>query len=293
MKPTHILAGAAGAAALVLLVMLLVQSFSLHAQIEQLRSDVDRTYQQNQSLEQMVNRLQSDLNTQLKQQGSLFAQSEGTLRYDGGQLKLEVSVLPKEVREGELITLTAGTASTAMVQQPDGSYRASLTLPLSQEEITPTVTLRSAAGVRQEVLDPLWAGDVLSISGISAYGQTDGGLRVYLGLDQDGTLSVPGDVDTLTLRVVDGDGNELGLATMVPSDPPESEHQTEEGLFWYAADVSAYIPGEQASLAFWAELHLDGGLTLCDLNPIVTWSQSPSSSSGTSGSCSLRPQTQE
>ena len=99
MKRTHILVGTAGAATLVLLVVLLVQSFSLRTQIEQLRSDVDRTYQQNQSLEQTVNRLQSELKSQLKQQGSLFAQSEATLRYDGGQLKLEVSVLPKEVRE--------------------------------------------------------------------------------------------------------------------------------------------------------------------------------------------------
>ena len=293
MKRTHILVGTAGTATLVLLFVLLVQSFSLRTQIEQLHSDVDRTYQQNQSLEQTVNRLQSELKSQLKQQGSLFAQSEATLRYDGGQLKLEVSVLPKEVREGELITLTAGTASTAMVQQPDGNYRASLTLPLSQEEVTPTVTLRSAAGVRQEVLDSLWTGDVLEVSGTSAYGQTDGGLSVYLGLEPDGTLSVPGDVETLTLRVLDGDGNELGLATMVPSDPPESEPLTEEGLFWYAADVSAYTQGEHSSLSFWAELSLDGGLTLYDLNPIVTWSQHPGSSSGTSGSCSLRPQVQE
>ena len=77
---------------------------------------------------------------------------------------LTASVLPKEVRADETLTLSAGGVSAPMAAGADGVYTAELTLPLAAE-LTPAVAFTSPAGTRQEALDYLWTGDVLTTAG--------------------------------------------------------------------------------------------------------------------------------
>ena len=165
MKRSQILAAAGAAAALILLVLTLRQVSALREEVDGLR---DRLLQMEQSLEQSltdgISGIDNAVRRELETQGSLFSASDTTLDYRDGALVLTASVLPKEVRADETLTLSAGGVSAPMAAGADGVYTAELTLPLAAE-LTPAVAFSSPAGTRQEALDSLWTGDVLTTAG--------------------------------------------------------------------------------------------------------------------------------
>ena len=161
MKRSQILAAAGAAAALILLVLTLRQVSALREEVDGLR---DRLLQMEQSLTDEISGIDNAVRRELETQGSLFSASDTTLDYRDGALVLTASVLPKEVRADETLTLSAGGVSAPMAAGADGVYTAELTLPLAAE-LTPAVAFSSPAGTRQEALDSLWTGDVLTTAG--------------------------------------------------------------------------------------------------------------------------------
>ena len=161
MKRSQILAAAGAVAALILLVLSLRQVSALRVEVNGLR---DRLLQMEQSLTDGISGIDNDIRRELERESSLFSASDTTLDYRDGALVLTASVLPKEVGADETLTLSAGGASAPMTAGADGVYTAELTLPLAAE-LTPAVAFTSPAGTRQEALDSLWTGDVLTTAG--------------------------------------------------------------------------------------------------------------------------------
>ena len=296
MKRSQILAAAGAAAALILLVLTLRQVSALREKVEDLQYDVltleDR-------LSSQVSGISADIRRELEAEASLFSYAEASLDYRDGALVLTASVLPKEVGADETLTLSAGGASAPMTAGADGVYTAELTLPLAAE-LTPAVAFTSPAGTRQETLDSLWTGDVLTVDGESTYSIKNGGITtVYVGLSPDpgGPVADRADAASLTLEVVDAPtGIPLGTVDMEPAQSPgqgvstgSTTQAVNANALWYAADVSEYVQGEDYDLEFRAVLTTAGGLELTDPNPVVTLQQN----SGSSGDVDFSPAWEE
>ena len=161
MKRSQILAAAGAVAALILLVLSLRQVSALRVEVNGLR---DRLLQMEQSLTDGISGIDNDIRRELERESSLFSASDTTLDYRDGALVLTASVLPKEVGADEILTLSAGGVSVPMTAGADGTYTGTLTLPLVRE-LSPAVSFTSPAGTRQETLDSLWTGDVLTTAG--------------------------------------------------------------------------------------------------------------------------------
>ena len=290
MKRSQILAAAGAVAALILLVLTLRQVSALREEVDGLR---DRLLQMEQSLTDEISGIDNAVRRELE------AEASPTLDYRDGALVLTASVLPKEVRADETLTLSAGGASAPMAAGADGVYTAELTLPLAAE-LTPAVAFTSPAGTRQEALDSLWTGDVLTVDGESTYSIKNGGITtVYVGLSPDPSGPVAGRADaaSLTLEVVDAPtGIPLGTVDMEPAQSPgqgvstgSTTQAVNANALWYAADVSEYVQGENYDLEFRAVLTTAGGLELTDPNPVVTLQQN----SGSSGDVDFSPAWEE
>ena len=298
MKRSQILAAAGAAAALILLVLTLRQVSALREEVDGLR---DRLLQMEQSLTDQINGIDNDVRRELETQGSLFSASDTTLDYRDGALVLTASVLPKEVGADEILTLSAGGVSVPMTAGADGTYTGTLTLTLPLvQELSPAVSFTSPAGTRQETLDSLWTGDVLTVDGESTYSIKNGGITtVYVGLSPDpsGPVADRADAASLTLEVVDAPtGIPLGTVDMEPAQSPgqgvstgSTTQAVNANALWYAADVSEYVQGEDYDLEFRAVLTTAGGLELTDPNPVVTLQQN----SGSSGDVDFSPAWEE
>lgn len=297
MKRSQIIAAAGAIAALVLLVLTLRQVSALRDEVAGLRN---RLFQMEQSLTDEINGIDNDIRRELERESSLFSSAEASLDYRDGALVLTASVLPKEVRADETLTLSACGVSAPMEPGADGVYTGELTLPLAAE-LTPAVAFTSPAGTRQETLDSLWTGDSLTVDGESICdSKEDGSTTVYVGLSPDPSGLVEGraDVESLTLLVTDRDTDEsLGTVELEASNPPAPDpdivgthaRAVETNALWYAADVSAYTQEENYNLWFWAVLTTAGGLELTDPNPVVTLQQN----SGSSGDVDFSPAWEE
>lgn len=272
MKRSQILAAAGAAAALILLVLTLRQVSAFREEVNGLR---DRLLQMEQSFTDGISGIYNAVRRELETQGSLFSASDTTLDYRDGALVLTASVLPKEVRADETLTLSAGGVSAPMAAGSDGTY----------------------TGTRQETLDSLWTGDSLTVDGKSICdSKEDGSTTVYMGLSPDPSGLVEGraDVESLTLLVTDRDtGESLGTVELEASNPPASypDHAraVDTNALWYTADVSEYVQGEDYDLEFRAVLTTAGGLELTDPNPVVTLQQN----SGSSGDVDFSPAWEE
>ena len=298
MKRSQILAAAGAAAALILLVLTLRQVSALREEVDGLR---DRLLQMEQSLTDGISGIDNDIRRELERESSLFSASDTTLDYRDGALVLTASVLPKEVGADEILTLSAGGVSVPMTAGADGTYTGTLTLTLPLvQELSPAVSFTSPAGTRQETLDSLWTGDVLTVDGESTYSIKNGGITtVYVGLSPDpsGPVADRADAASLTLEVVDAPtGIPLGTVDMEPAQSPgqgvstgSTTQAVNANALWYAADVSEYVQGEDYDLEFRAVLTTAGGLELTDPNPVVTLQQN----SGSSGDVDFSPAWEE
>ena len=297
MKRSQILAAGA-AAALILLVLTLRQVSALREEVDGLR---DRLLQMEQSFTDGISGIDNAVRRELETQGSLFSASDTTLDYRDGALVLTASVLPKEAGADEILTLSAGGVSVPMTAGADGTYTGTLTLTLPLvQELSPAVSFTSPADTRQETLDSLWTGDVLTVDGESTYSIKNGGITtVYVGLSPDpsGPVADRADAASLTLEVVDAPtGIPLGTVDMEPAQSPgqgvstgSTTQAVNANALWYAADVSEYVQGEDYGLEFRAVLTTAGGLELTDPNPVVTLQQS----SGSSGDVDFSPAWEE
>lgn len=298
MKRSQILAAAGAAAALILLVLTLRQVSAFREEVNGLR---DRLLQMEQSFTDGISGIYNAVRRELETQGSLFSASDTTLDYRDGALVLTASVLPKEVGADEILTLSAGGVSVPMTAGADGTYTGTLTLTLPLvQELSPAVSFTSPAGTRQETLDSLWTGDVLTVDGESTYSIKNGGITtVYVGLSPDpsGPVADRADAASLTLEVVDAPtGIPLGTVDMEPAQSPgqgvstgSTTQAVNANALWYAADVSEYVQGEDYDLEFRAVLTTAGGLELTDPNPVVTLQQN----SGSSGDVDFSPAWEE
>ena len=298
MKRSQILAAAGAAAALILLVLTLRQVPALREEVDGLR---DRLFQMEQSLTDEINGIDNDICRELERESSLFSSAEASLDYRDGALVLTASVLPKEVGADEILTLSAGGVSVPMTAGADGTYTGTLTLTLPLvQELSPAVSFTSPAGTRQEALDSLWTGDVLTVDGESTYSIKNGGITtVYVGLSPDpsGPVADRADAASLTLEMVDAPtGIPLGTVDMEPAQSPGQGASTgsttqavNANALWYAADVSEYVQGEDYDLEFRAVLTTAGGLELTDPNPVVTLQQN----GGSSGDVDFSPAWEE
>ena len=298
MKRSQILAAAGAVAALILLVLSLRQVSALRVEVNGLR---DRLLQMEQSLTDGISGIDNDIRRELERESSLFSASDTTLDYRDGALVLTASVLPKEVGADEILTLSAGGVSVPMTAGADGTYTGTLTLTLPLvQELSPAVSFTSPADTRQETLDSLWTGDVLTVDGESTYSIKNGGITtVYVGLSPDpsGPVADRADAASLTLEVVDAPtGIPLGTVDMEPAQSPgqgvstgSTTQAVNANALWYAADVSEYVQGEDYDLEFRAVLTTAGGLELTDPNPVVTLQQN----SGSSGDVDFSPAWEE
>ena len=296
MKRSQIIAAAGAIAALVLLVLTLRQVSALREEVAGLQNDL---FELRQSGITWINSVGIDIQRELEDQASLFSSAETRVDYRDGALVLTAQVFPKEVGAEETLTLSAGGVSAPMEPGADGVYTGELTLPLAKE-ISPAVSFTSPAGTRQETLDSLWTGDVLTVDGESTYSIKNGGITtVYVGLSPDpsGPVADRADAASLTLEVVDAPtGIPLGTVDMEPAQSPGQGGSTgsttqavNANALWYAADVSEYVQGEDYDLEFRAVLTTAGGLELTDPNPVVTLQQS----SGSSGDVDFSPAWEE
>ena len=296
MKRIQTLAAVGAIAALLLLILTLRQVSALREEVEGLH---DRLSRMEQGLADEISGIDNAVRRTLEAQGSLFSDAATQLDYRDGALVLTASVLPKEVGADEVLTLSAGGVSAPMAAGADGTYTGTLTLPLVQE-LTPTVAFTSPAGTRQEALDYLWTGDMLTVDGESTYDAAeDGTAAVYVGLNPygDGPVEGRADVASLTLRVVDAPtGIQLGEIGMEPVNPPDQGTSTGStasavnlDALWYSADISEYVREKPYDLELWAVLTTAGGLELTDSGPAVTLHAEEGREGGSSGDLSLSP----
>lgn len=295
---------AAGIAAFLLLA---AATFRLGSQVGDLKNQVDSLQssltQMESSLRRDISGISSSVQAALEEQASLFAATDTRLTYADGQLVLTVSVRPKELGAEETLSLSANGFSAPMAAGADGSYTATLSLPLAGE-VDPVVTFLSAAGTRQVELGPLGTSSVLTVRGSSVldWGDDNDTVWIYVGLTPDSAGAVAGaeDVASLTLQVIDNGaaaqgGALLGTVPLTLSAPPAEDapladpEAAKDALLWYAADVSGYTRGKTCNLSFRAEPTTAGGLVLTDTNMTASFQKTGVNSGGNYGDFSLSP----
>lgn len=147
MKRSQILAAAGAVAALILLVLTLRQVSALREEVDGLR---DRLLQMEQSLTDEISGIDNAVRRELERESSLFSASDTTLDYRDGALVLTASVLPKEVRADDALTLSAGGASTYSIKS--GGIT-TVYVGLSPDPSGPVADRADAASLTLEVVD--------------------------------------------------------------------------------------------------------------------------------------------
>ena len=305
MKRSQVIAAAGAIAALVLLVLTLRQVSALREDVAGLQDDL---FELEQSSITWINSMGIDIRQELEREASLFSSAKTRVDFRDGALVLTASVLPKAVGADETLTLSANGVSAPMEPGADGVYTGELTLPPAKE-ISPAVAFTSPEGIRQETLESLYTGDILTVEGESRYETGEDGrvTAVYVGLNPYGSSPVEGraDVASFTLRVADAaTGEALGaveLEPVIPPDnPPPDTIPDEDGvssvntsLLWYSAHIDGYTAQDDYDLELWAELTTAGGLELTDAEPVVSISFDGNHGFGVHGIFSLSPDWEE
>ncbi len=124
------------------------------------------------------------------------------------------------------------------------------------------------------------AADVPELMVQSYYHYEDGILTVYLGLSpqEDGPIQTREDVESVTLTVMDSQGEDtsatvmmmdarskVGTLSLTPSEAPEpldtlSPEIQDENALWYAADATSFLQGKSYHLYFYDTITAGDGL---------------------------------
>lgn len=238
-------------------------------------------------LRNQMSRLSGRLEEQLEQKASLLTDSQVGVDYQDGKLQVEVSVTPKEIRDEETVFVSVN-GTWAKAETMDGlSYTATVPADLC-DLLDVAVQFESEAGKRQEVLEPVYAGDLLYFCVTSGTG--NGGFWLQL---------VPNEVsgfapyeEPLSMEVqVFKYGNQVGTLELEPASelPPEDEPpymswqdwtNSGQGMGWYA-DLSSYQKEQdEADYELYLSLTIEGGL--CYFDKVGDFSADPNFGSGLS-----------
>lgn len=263
---------------------------SLQRQVEELSwqlSDYRDEVQELQSqLDRSVGRQEAAIREALETEASLFSSAETALSYQDGGLLVEVSVVPKLLRQGESAFAVLDTGESApLTDDGTGWLRGSLSCSV-QEQLVPVVTLSTQESTRREALPEMWTEELLTYQGTSQWACDAEGLDSIL---------------MVTLKPYHRDGPrqvaevwvEVRYAALDPEAPGSlagrvQAVQDAEGT-WRADLGDHIVKGETYDYACYLTVELEGGLELTSLDPAAEQSWEGNSGHSSSGDCYLRP----
>lgn len=224
-------------------------------QLDALRSQSESQYLSLQ--DQLGNRLDS-LSDQISSGESLLSYWDAQVNMgENHQLAATVVVTPKEIGEGDSVSVSIGEIS-AEAAESGGSYTATLSIPASPYELVPVVTILKADGTRkQEVLPSVSTAEFFEIYFSYDITIENGAAVVKAGFQPaaDSILTVPDDIARVLLVAEDEsgrteefvmvpDGNRIPESAGVTPDSPEpSAPET-------AADGTASVNAASSSLYY-------------------------------------------
>ena len=103
----------------------------------------------------------SELKNLMEQGQSLFSKASADLKLKGNKLVVTVSAVPKEQREGEILTARIAAGGQVYEQQLDGHNQTVFEIDVT-DSVEPSLRLTSPDGVRQESLDVLYTSQLLT-----------------------------------------------------------------------------------------------------------------------------------
>ena len=160
--------------------------------------------------------LQDQLNSRMDTLSDQVSSGESLLSYwdtqvgmgDGHTLAATVIVTPKEIGEGDTVSISIGEIS-AEAEESGGSYTATLSIPASPSELVPVVTITTAGGTkRQEVLPSVSTAEFFEVYYSFDVTVSDRAVQYSAGFQPGGNsvLSLPDDIAAVWLNVDWGDG---------------------------------------------------------------------------------------
>lgn len=175
-------------------------------QLDALRSQSESQYLSLQ--DQLGNRLDS-LSDQISSGESLLSYWDAQVEMgENHALKATVVVTPKEIGEGDSVSVSIGEIS-AEAEESGGSYTATLSIPASPYELVPVVTILTADGTRkQEVLPSVSTAEFFEIYYSYDITVKNGAAVVKAGFQPaaDSILTVPDDIARVLLVAEDESG---------------------------------------------------------------------------------------
>lgn len=272
-------------AALVEFVLLL----STHQAVKELKTSLGNLSAQWSNdavdLRNQMSRLSGRLEEQLEQKASLLTDSRVSVDYQDGALLVEVSVTPKEIYAGETVSVSVNGVWSEAETKDGLSYTATVPADLC-DLLDVAVQFEREAGKRQEVLEPVYAGELLYF-GVSS-GTGDGGFWLQLVPNEVSGFAPYEESSTMEVQVFKN-GSQVGTLELEPALelPPENEPpymswrdwpRSEQGMGWYA-DLSSYQTEQDgADYELYLSLIVDGGLRYFD--KIGDFSADPNFGSG-------------
>ncbi|WP_300297644.1 hypothetical protein [uncultured Intestinimonas sp.] len=231
---------------------------SLQGQVEELSwqlSDYRDEVQELQSqLDRSVSRQEAAVREALETEASLFSGAETALSYRDGELAVEVSVVPKLLRQGESAFAVLDTGESAPLTD-GGNGRLTASIPCSlREEVAVTTVFTYEGETRREALDTLYAADSLYLDGeLQLRGEEDQ-VAVSLRLES-GDSGIEVDGATVEVREGTNDGTPGPLIQAIPA------RQAPDGT--WEADLSGLeLPEGNGWVCLWLSAQAEGGLEL-------------------------------
>lgn len=225
------------AAAAAVLVLMLISFGSLHSDIEALERRLgsfrDEISGDIAGISGSMYSMESDVREQLELQGSILSKSELSLGFENGLLKASVTVVPKEMRPNEAVSIAFITASETVTVPAEalggGQYFAS-TLLAPADALDATVLISSPELARQEALPSVDVLNSLSFTfelndlrdlGLAEADDCRALLYCYPNYEMGGGFAPFAEAASLQLLLTDSSGKEVAAVKGVPADSAE------------------------------------------------------------------------
>ena len=257
----------------ILLAVSVALNLMILGQLGELRSRVlnlgNAANQLDASFDQLDQQIDS-LSQQVSESSSLLAQSRVDVQLEGtSQLVISVSVSPRELRPGDVVTVSVLDTSVEATEE-DGSFTAQLYLPVFAGDVTPVVTIESMDGTRRlETLSSFSTTQYFELSYSFDFTTGKDGTYVNVGFLPAGdcVLTLPDDLEHVWLNISDEtssqliemtlDGKRIPDASGLPSDSnriPESSadsSNSSSGLYYiyYTAPLPEVENGQVFDLS--------------------------------------------
>lgn len=264
----------------ILLAVSVTLNLMMLGQLGELRSRVlnlgNAANQLDASFKQLDQQIDS-LSQQLSESSSLLAQSRVDVQLEGtSQLVVSVSVSPRELRPGDVVTVSVLDTSMEATEE-DGSFTARLHLPVFAGDITPVVTIESADGTRRmETLASFSTAGYFQLYYSFDFTTNSDGTSANVGLLPAGdcVLTLPDDLEHVWLNISNQsssqliemtlDGKRIPDASGLPGSSPEPDLTTSSGsagglyYIYYTAKLPAIDDEQSYDLS--AEIETTSGL---------------------------------